>query len=117
MTRNGNVGGPTLHLNYHILAKDIASLRRCSFRLALRSLMLDGCDQEKHRAARFVLPCGMHVQQFLRRLRFGEPGNGETGVKHRIHIGGDGAVIFDHLMPQKSGLALAFLLILIERPM
>ncbi len=79
--------------------------------------MLDRCNQEKHRAARFVLPFGMHVQQFLRWLRFGEPGNGETGVKYRIHIGGDGAVIFDYLMIQKSCLTRAFLLIVIDRPM
>ena len=65
-------------------------------------LLLDRSDQEKHGAARFVLPCGMCAQQFWRGLRFGEPGNGETGVKDRIHIGGDSAVILDHLLLQKA---------------
>ncbi len=43
-------------------------------------LMLDRCNQEKHRATSFVPHFGMLVQHFLRRLRFGELRNGETSV-------------------------------------
>ncbi len=38
--------------------------------LAVLLHQLERCDQEKHRASRFVLPYGMRVQQFLRWLRF-----------------------------------------------
>jgi hypothetical protein len=48
--------------------------------LAVLFLILDRCDQEKHRAASFVLPFGMRVQQFLRWLRFRKLRKGETGV-------------------------------------
>jgi hypothetical protein len=68
-------------------------------------------------AASFVSPFGMRVQQSLRWLRFGKLRHSETGVKYRIHIGSDGAVIFDYLMIQKSCPTRAFLLILIDRPM
>ena len=37
---------------------------------AVLLLTLDRCHQEKHRAARFVLPFGVPVEQFLRWLRF-----------------------------------------------
>src|SRR2546422_6314561 len=43
-------------------------------------LILDRCDQEKHRAASFIPHFGMLVPHFLRRLRFGELSNGETRV-------------------------------------
>src|SRR5947209_6134877 len=48
--------------------------------LAVLFLILDCCDQEKHRAASFVPHVRMLVQHFLCRLRFGEPGDDETSI-------------------------------------
>lgn len=84
--------------------------------LAVLLSIVDRSDQEKHGAARFVPPFWMRGQHFLCWLRFAELRNGETSIKERIHIGGDGTMIFDHLMTQKSGLTRPFLLVMIDRP-
>ena len=71
----------SLALHYVERFDQWASTYECRELESLLFLILDRCDQEKHRAASFVPHFGKLVQHFSRRLRFGELRNGETNVK------------------------------------
>ncbi len=66
--------------------------------LAVLLLLLICRDQQKYRAASFVLPFGMTVQHVLRRLWFREFADDETSINEHIYIRGDGSIIFDRVM-------------------
>src|SRR5579885_284290 len=83
---------------------------------AVLLLLFGSSDQEKHRAARFVLPFGILIQRFWRWLRFAKLLQGETSVNERIDVGGNGTMIFDNIVTQKSCLTQTFLLVMVNRP-